>query len=231
MCYLALIWVHRYIPTQDGPSHLANAQMLKDLLIAGKTPGEEHFYVVKRPFPNWGYYVLVGALTAVLKPIAAEKVFLSLYICGFAAAVYRLARATARPAAAAAAAIAALPFALSVPYHMGFFNYVAGVVIYFVALGYLWGRRDRVGWREMGVLNALAVSAYFFHLVPALLLVGSCHLLFFFTAGGWGRRIQAHVGLLPAWSFPLYYLVSRWGAGRTWLPRSDLLKSLSLIHI
>src|SRR2546430_12189703 len=50
--YLAPVWAYRYIPTQDGPSHLDNAQVLKEL---GKsTAGYEAYFEVRaEPIPNW----------------------------------------------------------------------------------------------------------------------------------------------------------------------------------
>ena len=47
LLYLVPVWAYRYIPTQDGPSHLDNAQILKDLGISSirLLTSADHHYV------------------------------------------------------------------------------------------------------------------------------------------------------------------------------------------
>ena len=124
--YVALVWTGRYVPTQDGPSHLANAAALRDVLL----PGDQ------------------GLEAAYSAAVIVEMLGLP-----------------------------ALPFAVALPFHMGFFNYCAGVVVMLAALAYFWPRRDRLRVREAVVLNLLAAAAYFCHLLPALLLLGAVYFL------------------------------------------------------
>jgi len=226
---VALIWAVRYVPTQDGPSHLANAAALRDILLPGDQGLEAHYYVQPRPVPNWAYYAVVAPLMAFLPPLVAEKLFLSAYIAAFAFAFYKLARAAG--ARTWAPAVAAFPFAVALPFQMGFFNYCAGVVVALAALAYFWPRRDRLGVREAVALNLFAVAAYFCHLLAALLLLGAvCFLNVVLAVGAapgtrsWARRARFLAGLLPAWILPLYYLSRPGGGEAAWSPPLDLLR-------
>jgi hypothetical protein len=229
--YVILFWGFDYVPTQDGPSHLANAAALRDALLPGDQGLEAAYCVQHRPLPNWTYYAVVAPLMTFLPPLVAEKIFLSAYVIAFAFAIYKLARVAG--AGAWAPAVAALPFAAGLPFHMGFFNYCAGVVVMLAALAYFWPRRDRLRVREAVVLNLLAAAAYFCHLLPALLLLGTVFFLNVILAAGivpgersWARRALFLAGLLPAWILPIYYLVQPSGGDTTWFPASDLLRLL-----
>ena len=81
--YLVPVWVYRYVPTQDGPSHLDNAQILKDLgnSVAGY---EAYFEIRADPIPNWTSHLLLAGMLYVVPPLLAEKLLVSLYILGFA---------------------------------------------------------------------------------------------------------------------------------------------------
>jgi hypothetical protein len=229
--YVALVWTGHYVPTQDGPSHLANAAALRDVLLPGDQGFEAAYSVQSRPLPNWAYYAVVAPLMTFLPPLVAEKIFLSAYVIAFALAIYKLARAAG--VRTWAPAVAALPFAVALPFHMGFFNYCAGVVVMLAALAHFWPRRDRLRVREAVVLNLLAAAAYFCHLLPALLLLGAVYFLNVVLAAGIvrGERSRARralflAGLLPAWVLPLYYLFQPSGGDVTWFPAGELLRLL-----
>lgn len=227
--YVALVWAGRYVPTQDGPSHLANAAALRDVLLPGEQGLEAAYYVQHRPLPNWTYYAVVAPLMTFLPPLVAEKIFLSAYVIAFALAIYKLARAAG--VRTWAPVVAALPFAVGLPFHMGFFNYCAGVVVMLAALAYFWPRRDRLRVREAVVLNLLATAAYFCHLLPAVLLLGTVYFLNVVLAAGivpgersCARRALFLAGLLPAWILPIYYLSRLTGGATGWFPPWDVLR-------
>jgi len=209
---VAALWAVRYIPTQDGPSHLANAVRLREMWRPPDTPVDKLYRLNLRPNPNWGYYSLVASLSFIVQPLVAEKIFLSLYVCGFAAAAYSLARAAGAGEHAPIAASAALPFAFGFVFHMGFFNYAGGTVLMLLAVGYFWKRRDGFKWKGVVAVDLLLIAAYFFHLMPALFGAGAVYLLNglrVLTAAdrraamkraGWTWAATA-----PAWGFPAYF--------------------------
>ncbi|HUU56657.1 MAG TPA: hypothetical protein VMW93_04890 [bacterium] len=229
---LGLVWCSRYVPTQDGPSHLANAVTLKNLVLPGEAGVEYSYRVNWRLFPNWAYYAVVAPLAAVAPPHTAERIFLSGYVLGFAFAVYRLTKAAG--ADTAAPALAAFPFALALPFHLGFFNYCLGVVIMLAALAYFWRRRDRVGWKEGLAVSAFAVATYFCHIVPAVLLLAYVYLLLLCTsfsrrhagAPASPRRALFFWATLPAWVLPAHYATTAEAGRLSWIPPAELFYRL-----
>lgn len=84
--YIAPLWAFRYVPTADGPSHLANAAIIKDYRDPGATTLREYYVISGRPSPNLMYHLSLVGLMYVFPPLIAEKVLLSLYVVLFAAA-------------------------------------------------------------------------------------------------------------------------------------------------
>jgi hypothetical protein len=61
LAQLVPIWAFRYLPTQDGPSHLANALILRD--YGNSTAGYETFYELRpEPLPNRSSHLLLMGL-------------------------------------------------------------------------------------------------------------------------------------------------------------------------
>ena len=83
LLHLVPIWVFPYVPTQDGPAHLANAMILKDHGTA-PTRYHEFFDLRGEPFPNWTTHLLLAGLLYAFPPLVAHKVLVSLYVVGFA---------------------------------------------------------------------------------------------------------------------------------------------------
>jgi hypothetical protein len=229
---LGLLWFNRYIPTQDGPTHLENAVHLRDLVLPGEDGVERHYRLNWRTGTNLFYHVAVGAFATVLPPLAAERLFLSLYLVAFAAATYALARAAG--ARTALPALAALPYALAFPFHMGFFNYCAGLVLAYAAWAYFWRRRDDLRVRDYIVLNGVAVLAYVAHVVPTVILLAGLFLLNGWLAlgerrrglGTLGKRLATFAALLPACIPPAFFTALY---KHTWCRRApwrDVLLSL-----
>jgi hypothetical protein len=210
---LGLFWFNRYVPTQDGPCHLENALHLRDLCLPGCDGAERCYRFNAGTGSNLLYHVTVAAFAAALRPYAAERLFLSLYLIAFAAAVYAFTRAAG--ARTAIPAVAALPYALAFPFHMGFFNYCAGLVIALAAWAYFWRRRDALRVRDALALNAAALLAYVTHAAAAFVLVAGIFALNAWLAAGelarrsgtLRKRIAVFAMLLPACALPVYFLV------------------------
>ena len=83
LLHLIPAWAFHYLPTQDGPSHLANAQILKD--YGTPAAGYEAFFEVRwDPLPNWTSHLVLAGLLYLAPPLVAEKLLVSLYVLGFA---------------------------------------------------------------------------------------------------------------------------------------------------
>jgi hypothetical protein len=227
--YVALFWFERYVPTQDGPSHLENAVLLRDLWLPGDNGAEQYYRLNVRTGSNLLGYAAVAACATVLPPIPAERIFFSLYVVAFVAAVFAFARVAG--ARTPIAAIAALPYALAFPFHMGFFNYCVGLAIMFAGWAYFWRRRDNLRVRDVIVLNAAAVVAYLAHVVPAVVFVTG--LLFLnawlaVTERAWRRgtlkaRLAVAAALLPGYALPIFFATTYPPTVLSRLPWRDLI--------
>ena len=170
LLYLAPLWLVRYVPTCDGPSHLANALIVKRLL-AGEGGAVGRYYALNRaPAPNLAYEGLVVAALQIMPPLTAEKAVLTLVVLTFALGFRRLGAAVG--GRAGPAAFLFLPFALSLPFHMGFFSFMMSLGMAAFALAHLWRRRADVDGRWVIAAAAAAAAVFVAHLMGWAFFVG-----------------------------------------------------------
>lgn len=164
--YLLPIWAFRYVPTQDGPSHVFNAQVLRE--YGHSAAGYEDFFELRPdPLPNLTSHVLLAGLLYLFPPLIAEKLLVSLYVLGFAAAFrsFLSAFGTAyRPLS-----WLGLVFVYNRCFWLGFYNYCLGVALLWAILGYCVRRRGNLHLPQATLLMLLFTVAYFTHLVCFLL--------------------------------------------------------------
>src|SRR5262245_33869959 len=156
----------RYVPTQDGPSHVFNALVIKD--YGTSAAGYDQVFEIRPdPLPNWTSHLLLAGLLYLFPPLVAEKVLVSMYLVGFAGAFRYFLRAfgeRCRPLS-----WTGLLFVYNRCFWMGFYNYCLGLVLLWAVLGYCLRRRDTLHLPQAAVLMVLLTAAYFTHLVTFLM--------------------------------------------------------------
>ncbi len=194
---LAPVWSARYLPTTDGPSHLYNSWVLRELIGGRNAVVAQAFAIDWRPHPNWSGHAVLALLMTVVPPLAAEKLLVSGIVLLFLYAIWRYSGALgedARPFA-----FLAFPFAYHLLLQMGFYNFSIGVALYFLILAIWWELRGRPDARTIATIAALLLLCYFSHVMPAILAAGSIGLLWLATLRG--RRAGVHarhlIALLP----------------------------------
>ena len=75
--HIGFIWWLPYFPTQDGPSHLYNMVILRDLLNGGEEWGR-YFEYQLRIVPNMGFTLFAYPLLYFFPALIVEKIFLSI---------------------------------------------------------------------------------------------------------------------------------------------------------
>jgi hypothetical protein len=65
--HIGVVWLLPYVPTQDGPSHIYNLVILKDLLNGGKEWGD-YFTAQLFAVPNLGFHLIAYPLLSVFPP-------------------------------------------------------------------------------------------------------------------------------------------------------------------
>jgi hypothetical protein len=168
--YLLPVWAFPYLPTQDGPAHLANAIILKDYGLPG-TRYHEFFELRREPLPNWTSQMLLAGLLHVLPALAAEKVLASLYVVAYAGSFRYFLGVCGR--AVGPPAMAGLLFVYNHCFVMGFYNYCLSLALYWATVGYALRRREGFSPGSGIVLSLLLTFTYFTHLLGWLLVLVS----------------------------------------------------------
>jgi hypothetical protein len=157
LMHLLPIWRVQYVPTVDGPSHLYNAVVMRE--IAESPELARVFRIDARPVPNWLSHTLLWLALAVAPPLVAEKIVLSIVVLLFLAALWR---------AGGAYAFIAMPFAFNLLLQMGSYNFMLATALMLFAVD-AWFREQK----PLAV-GALLLLGYFAHPVPtavAMLLI------------------------------------------------------------
>ncbi|MDA1190606.1 MAG: hypothetical protein O3A46_02855, partial [Candidatus Poribacteria bacterium] len=160
---LVPVWAFRYFPSQDGPAHLNNATVLREFHHPDRTIYREYYHLNKNLDPNWMSHLLLAALGAFLPILIAEKLVLTGYVVLLPLSVRYALRAIRADAGLVAFLI--FPFVPNYLYHMGFYNFMWSLPLYFFVFGYWLKHRERFGLRETVVMTFLALALYFCHLV------------------------------------------------------------------
>jgi len=206
--YAALFAAFKFIPTQDGPAHLASAVVFQSLL-AGGSPYAGFYQLNITAAPYWTYHLLMMPLLAAFPPLIAEKVFLVGYVVAFAAAAWYVTKAAAGKRSGLG--VLFLLFATSFPFQMGFYNYMLGLALALGTVAFYWRGADQGGGASAALLPLMLVACYFTHLlawVMAAAAVVALSLWRSFFAPGRRRELVALLYLAPTVVLPAYYLAT-----------------------
>jgi hypothetical protein len=215
--HLIPIWAFRFIPTQDGLSHVYNAYVLKEYNNPEYTKFREVYHPNVKPFPNWGAHAFFFVTLHIMPPLLAEKLYVTLCVVLLPISfLYFLKKVNER-----LMFFGLLGFLYSYNYllHMGSYGFALSVSFYFLALGYWWGYRHDLNLTRAAVLYLLIAATYFSHLFSYAMLLLSLSLLALTSAvlpEEGTRTIRergkslAHTvaALVPAYSVFLYVLIA-----------------------
>ncbi len=76
---VVLVFATRYFPALDSPSHLNNAQIIKELLFHKQSILDLFYSINTTPIPNWTGHFLLTLLSIIMPMFIAEKMVLLLY--------------------------------------------------------------------------------------------------------------------------------------------------------
>src|SRR5947209_5795917 len=128
------LWAFACFPSQDGPTHLENAVILREYDRPDR-PLLRKFYTLSDRFhPHWFGHLALAGLMSVLPPLLAEKVLLAGYVVVLPLGL-RYALEGARPGAGWLAVLG-FPFVGNYLFHMGFYNFCWSLALFPVVVGY-----------------------------------------------------------------------------------------------
>jgi hypothetical protein len=179
------IWLVKLVPTQDGPVHLAQADLIARFGWGGalQEPAASFYQWNPRIEPNSAIYLLLAGLIRFTgDALIANSLFLSLYGLLWIAAAFTASRAeTERPLLPM---LLLLPIAFGVFIHWGFYNFALGMPLFLLFASFwrsLNGRRDALAF----IATALFLAALYLTHITAV--VAACLLL---AADGIARAVD-----------------------------------------
>lgn len=161
--HVSLVWFLPYFPTQDGPSHLYNLVILRDLVNGGQEWGTFFDYRL-RANPNLGYHIVAYPLLHFFSPLVVEKIVVSIYIFLMGTAIPLFLRTFGSETFPKAYFV--FPVIFNFTLLMGFFSYTLAVPIFLLFFALCWRTRNRSIWHRLVYYNAAGLIIYYFHLVP-----------------------------------------------------------------
>ena len=161
--HIGLVWLLPYFPTQDGPSHIYNLFILKDLLNGGMEWGRYFSYNLHAS-PNLAFNLLSYSMLHFFPPLIVEKIFLSIYIVLMGVSVYLFLCTFNK---------ASLPFIFFVfpvifnfNLFMGFYSYVITVSFFLLAFSSSWKLRNRSATYKFLFFNLTGYIIFYSHIIP-----------------------------------------------------------------
>jgi hypothetical protein len=179
------VWLVKLVPTQDGPVHLAQADLIARFGWGGALaePAASFYQWNPRIEPNSAIYLLLAGLIRLTgDALIANTLFLSLYGFLWIAAAFAVCRSeTERPMLPV---LLLLPLAFGVFIHWGFYNYSLGVPLFLLFAGFWRKARER---RNAATFITTALFLAALCLTHLTAVVAACLLL---AADGLARAIE-----------------------------------------
>jgi len=242
--HLIPIWSFAHFPTQDGPTHLENAQILREYHFADRTAFREYYTLNTQLNPNWSTHLLLAGLLWVFPPLISEKILLSGYVLLLPLSARYALRALSP--GSEFLALLAFPFIYNLLLTMGFYNFVYSLPVFFFFVGLWLKNRGGLSARAIAKLASLALLLFFCHLVS--LVMAMCLIavavLWLTVADAWTRirsnsgglrsalaaagsgHLPALIAFIPALILAAVFLSRRGIGGFPSPPFHELLKRL-----
>ncbi len=164
---VAIPWLVPHFVTQDGPSHLYSATVMRGLVFHHAHSIYSPWYTIQRiPLPNWTASIALAALSATAGADRAERLFASLAILiGFFAIAYaiRSLAKDAHPWSPLANFLLQTWFLW-----LGFYDFYLGMALVPFAIGYYARHSRELTVRRAAALAAILLAIFATHLIPAL---------------------------------------------------------------
>ena len=156
---IGLLLTLRFYPSMDGAGHLYNSKLIGHLLN-GETPVVNTFFTFNPSIiPNWFSHFILSTCQLVMPAWAAEKVLLVIYLLGITLSFRWLMHELGTGHLSVSVII--LPFAYSLLFHLGFYNYCFSFAFLFLTLAYWLRTRGDHSVSKISILLLLLTVTYF----------------------------------------------------------------------
>ncbi|MDD9973693.1 MAG: hypothetical protein OXU27_06800, partial [Candidatus Poribacteria bacterium] len=179
--HLLPVWGFKYFPTQDGASHIYNAYVVKEYHKHENYRLREVYELNATIFPNWTSHALLVLLLYVFPPLVCEKIVLTLCIGLLPLSLLYFLNSVQKRNMVFG--LLGFLFAYNYLLHMGFYNFVLSMSLFFFTLGYWWRVKDKLGLINIVVIYILLLATYLTHYHSYALLIMSLTFLTLFSSG------------------------------------------------
>ena len=163
---LSLVWSFPILPSQDGPSHLDNASVMRRLASHGWPTLRSYYTVNWHPAPNLMSHAILASLQVMFSPMVALKVFASGYLLLLPMAMRYAARSVAQQTNSSFAnsmALLVYPLVPNLAFYKGFYGFCYGVALMLFVIGYWSKNRTRLNTAKTIWLAMMVVVLYLCH--------------------------------------------------------------------
>ncbi|MBK8416818.1 MAG: hypothetical protein IPL22_21295 [Bacteroidetes bacterium] len=170
----------RFFLTVDGPAHLYNATIIREMLTGDQSLYTLFFKFNEQLVPNWSGHFLMMLAGFIVPPWIAEKLVLLLIMISLPYVIYRILKTRNIPINGSLLLI--LPFTFTLVFYLGFYNYLLGIAMMLWMMHLITQQTGPVSKTTCWQLLSGSLILYFTHLLPLLLLMlfTGVYLLFYF---------------------------------------------------
>ena len=167
--HLLPVWGFKYFPTQDGASHIYNAYVVKEYHKHENYRLREVYELNATIFPNWTSHALLAGLMYVFPPLVCEKIVLSLCIGLLPLSLFYFLNGIAKRNTVFG--LVGFIYAYNYMLHMGFYNFVLSMSLFFFTMGYWWRVKDKLRMTNIVVIYISLLVTYLTHYHSYALLI------------------------------------------------------------
>ena len=179
--HLLPVWGFKYFPTQDGLSHIYNSYVVKEYHKHENYRLREVYELNATIFPNWTSHALLVVLLYVFPPLVCEKIVLTLCIGLLPLSLFYFLNGIAKRNRVFG--LLGFMFAYNYLLHMGFYNFVLSMSLFFFAMGYWWRVKDKLRLINIAIIYILLLVTYLTHYHSYALLVMSLTFFALYASG------------------------------------------------
>jgi len=164
---LLFLWAFQYFPSQDGPAHIYNADIIREYHHPDGELIRGYFLLNQHIVPTWFGHLILAALMYIAPPLTAEKIFISIYVILLPISV-RYALRAIHPDAGFLS-ILAFPFIFNYLLHMGFYSFSFSLPMAFFLVGYWLKYQEHLKANNIAIMAILSLLVYFTHIVTLVI--------------------------------------------------------------
>ena len=156
------LWYFKYFPSQDGPSHLMNAKIIREYHKPENAILREYYIFNTNFTPNWFIHLVLVGLLSIVPPLIAEKILMTAYIILLPISVRYI--LTVYGPESKFLAILSFLFIFNFPFHLGFYSFCCSLPFFFFVLGYWLKYKERFTPKRVIYFTLLVTLLFFLHI-------------------------------------------------------------------